>query len=43
MATNIPPHNLKEVISAVVKIIDDQIDGKRRDNNGGYTPDCKRS
>ena len=26
MATNIPPHNLKEVISAVVKIIDDQID-----------------
>ena len=26
MATNIPPHNLKEIISAVVKIIDDQID-----------------
>lgn len=26
MATNIPPHNLKEVIHAVVKIIDDQID-----------------
>ena len=26
MATNIPPHNLKEVINAVVKIIDDQID-----------------
>ncbi|MGC4018821.1 MAG: DNA gyrase subunit A [Muricomes sp.] len=26
MATNIPPHNLKEVISAVVKIIDNQID-----------------
>ena len=26
MATNIPPHNLHEVISAVVKIIDDQID-----------------
>ncbi len=25
MATNIPPHNLKEVISAVVKIIDNQI------------------
>ena len=25
MATNIPPHNLKEVIGAVVKIIDDQI------------------
>ncbi len=26
MATNIPPHNLKEVIHAVVKIIDDQIE-----------------
>ncbi|MCL2865207.1 MAG: DNA gyrase subunit A [Lachnospiraceae bacterium] len=26
MATNIPPHNLKEIISAVVKIIDDQIE-----------------
>ena len=26
MATNIPPHNLHEVISAVVKIIDDQIE-----------------
>lgn len=26
MATNIPPHNLKEVISAVVKIIDDNIE-----------------
>ena len=25
MATNIPPHNLKEVIAAVVKIIDSQI------------------
>ena len=28
MATNIPPHNLREVINAVVKIIDDQIDEK---------------
>lgn len=28
MATNIPPHNLKEVINAVVKIIDDQIEDK---------------
>ena len=28
MATNIPPHNLKEVIGAVVKIIDDQIEDK---------------
>lgn len=26
MATNIPPHNLREVINAVVKIIDDQIE-----------------
>ena len=26
MATNIPPHNLREVIDAVVKIIDDQIE-----------------
>jgi DNA gyrase subunit A len=26
MATNIPPHNLREVIGAVVKIIDDMID-----------------
>ena len=26
MATNIPPHNLSEVISAVVKIIDDKIE-----------------
>ena len=25
MATNIPPHNLREVISAVVKIIDNRI------------------
>ncbi len=25
MATNIPPHNLTEVINAVVKIIDDQV------------------
>ena len=29
MATNIPPHNLREVIGAVVKLIDDQI----ADNN----------
>ena len=28
MATNIPPHNLREVIVAVVKIIDDQIGDK---------------
>ena len=29
MATNIPPHNLKEIINAVVKIIDDQIEEDR--------------
>lgn len=28
MATNIPPHNLREVINAVVKIIDNDIEGK---------------
>lgn len=28
MATNIPPHNLREIIAAVVKIIDDQIEEK---------------
>lgn len=26
MATNIPPHNLREVINAVVKLIDDQVE-----------------
>ncbi|MEG0722071.1 MAG: DNA gyrase subunit A, partial [Lachnospiraceae bacterium] len=26
MATNIPPHNLKEIVKAVVRIIDDEID-----------------
>lgn len=29
MATNIPPHNLREVIGAVVKIIDNQVDENR--------------
>ncbi len=29
MATNIPPHNLREVIGAVVKIIDNQIENDR--------------
>lgn len=29
MATNIPPHNLREVTNAVVKIIDNQIDDSR--------------
>ena len=30
MATNIPPHNLREIIQAVVKIIDDQIFEKEK-------------
>ena len=29
MATNIPPHNLREVISAVVKIIDNTVEEDR--------------
>ena len=29
MATNIPPHNLREIINAVVKIIDNQIEAQR--------------
>ena len=30
MATNIPPHNLREVISAVVKIIDNKVEEDRK-------------
>ena len=30
MATNIPPHNLREVIAAVVKIIDNQVEEERQ-------------
>ncbi len=29
MATNIPPHNLREVISALVKMIDNRVEGDR--------------
>ena len=29
MATNIPPHNLREVINAVVKLIDNRVEGDR--------------
>lgn len=29
MATNIPPHNLRETIAAIVKIIDNRVDGDR--------------
>lgn len=29
MATNIPPHNLKEVIGAVIKVIDNQVEESR--------------
>lgn len=32
MATNIPPHNLKETIAAVVKIIDNNINENRKTN-----------
>ena len=28
MATNIPPHNLREVINAVVKIIDNEVEAE---------------
>ena len=35
MATNIPPHNLREVINAVVQIIDDQIEDKEDFPTGG--------
>ena len=30
MATNIPPHNLREVVSAVIKIIDNQVEEDRK-------------
>ena len=30
MATNIPPHNLREVVNAVVKIIDNQVEENRK-------------
>ncbi len=32
MATNIPPHNLKEVVDAVVRVIDDRIEGRGETN-----------
>ncbi len=31
MATNIPPHNIKEAIDGVVKLIDDKIEGQETD------------
>ena len=31
MATNIPPHNLRDTIYAVVKLIDDEIEGRKTD------------
>lgn len=31
MATNIPPHNLRDVIHAVVKLIDNDIEEKETD------------
>ena len=35
MATNIPPHNLREVVSAIVKIIDNIIEGGSYDRSRG--------
>jgi DNA gyrase subunit A len=43
MATNIPPHNLREVIDAVVKIIDNQIEDKGRDDDGRDSVDHQRT
>ena len=40
MATNIPPHNLREVIHAVVKIIDNEVLEDRETDIAEY---CKRS
>ena len=42
MATNIPPHNLREVIQAVVKIIDNRVEeGQRYRNRGASWPSSK--
>ena len=43
MATNIPPHNLREVINAVVKIIDNTIEEQRETTIEELLDDCKRS
>ena len=39
MATNIPPHNLREVIGAVVKMIDNQIEEDRETRYGRNSGD----
>ena len=36
MATNIPPHNLREVINAVIKIIDNQVEEDRETTIKNY-------
>ena len=43
MATNIPPHNLREVVDAVVKIIDNIIEEQRENDYGRDSGYCKRS
>ena len=41
MATNIPPHNLREVVSAIVKIIDNIIE-EDRTTDPSEISHCKR-
>ena len=41
MATNIPPHNLREVINAVVKIIDNKVEEDRDTDIEDYFPSSK--
>ena len=43
MATNIPPHNLREVIHAVVKIIDNEVLEDRGTDIEELFEYCKRS
>ena len=41
MATNIPPHNLREVIGAVVKIIDNRVEEEQRHNHRRNSGCCQ--
>ncbi|SFS04808.1 DNA gyrase subunit A [Anaeromicropila populeti] len=41
MATNIPPHNLREIINAVIKIIDNNIEEERKTNIDEILPIVK--
>ena len=43
MATNIPPHNLKEVIGAVVKIIDNHCGRRQRHSHRRNSGDYQRT